>query len=50
MHLIVEDASTCKAVGYVITAGLQNPNNSIELMRIVITDKGKGSDGSLYFL
>jgi RimJ/RimL family protein N-acetyltransferase len=42
MHLIVEEASSCKAVGYVIIAGLQNPNNSIELMRIVITDKGKG--------
>lgn len=42
MHLIIEDTSLHRAVGYVIIAGLRNPNNSIELMRIVITDKGKG--------
>ncbi len=29
-------------IGYVILAGKTNPNSSIELRRIVITDKGKG--------
>lgn len=42
MHLVVEEAGSGKLVGYVILNGLQNPNNSIEFMRIVITDKGKG--------
>lgn len=42
MHLIVEEAISSKIVGYVIIAGLQNPNRSIEFRRIVITEKGKG--------
>jgi RimJ/RimL family protein N-acetyltransferase len=42
MHLIVEEAATGKAVGYIIMAGLKNPNNSIEFRRIAISDKGKG--------
>lgn len=42
MHLIVEDKNSHKPVGYVIMAGLQNFNNSIELKRLVICDKGKG--------
>jgi len=42
MHLIVEDKNTHKAVGYVIIAGLQSSNHSIELKRLIICDKGKG--------
>lgn len=38
-HLIVRDQSN---VGFVILAGLLNPNQSLEFRRIVITDKGKG--------
>jgi diamine N-acetyltransferase len=38
-HLIVE---ADKRVGYVILAGLQDPNETIELRRIVITEKGLG--------
>lgn len=42
LHLIVEDRSVHKPIGYVILAGLENPNHSIEFMRIVITKKGEG--------
>lgn len=42
MHLIIEEEISAKPVGYVILAGLQNPNHNIEFRRIVITDKGKG--------
>jgi len=42
LHLIVERCSDHKPVGYVILAGLEQQHQSIELRRIVITDKGKG--------
>ncbi len=42
LHLIVEDSTISKPVGYVIIAGVKNPNNCIELRRIVICEKGKG--------
>jgi RimJ/RimL family protein N-acetyltransferase len=38
-HLILQDEVN---VGYVILAGLLDPNQSIEFRRIVITEKGKG--------
>ena len=38
-HLIVQGE---REVGYVILAGLQDPNETIEFRRIVITEKGKG--------
>jgi RimJ/RimL family protein N-acetyltransferase len=41
MHFIIEDIRQ-KSVGFTILFGLQNQNGSIELMRIVITEKGKG--------
>ncbi|USG67685.1 GNAT family N-acetyltransferase [Brevibacillus ruminantium] len=41
-HLIVEEADTSRVVGYVILAGLTNPHGSIELLRITISEKGKG--------
>jgi RimJ/RimL family protein N-acetyltransferase len=41
-HLIIEHLETRKPVGYVILAGLKDPNQSIEFRRIVVTDKGKG--------
>ncbi|MGC5327651.1 GNAT family N-acetyltransferase [Brevibacillus sp. SYSU BS000544] len=40
LHLIVESEE--ERVGYVILAGLTNPNDSIELVRITISSKGKG--------
>jgi len=42
LYLIVEEQNQKMPVGYVILAGLENPNKSIELMRIVITKKGQG--------
>lgn len=42
LHLIVEEKSTNKPVGYVILAGITNPNESIEFRRVVISNKGKG--------
>jgi len=41
LHLVVKNTQN-KLVGYVIIRGLMNPNESIELMRIVVTEKGKG--------
>lgn len=42
LHLIVEDRTTQKPIGYVIIAGVTNPNRNIEFMRVVISSKGKG--------
>lgn len=42
LHLIVEEKSTNKPIGYVILAGIINPNHNIEFRRVVISDKGKG--------
>ncbi len=39
-HLVVESDGI--AVGFVILAGLKNPNKSIEFMRDVINEKGNG--------
>ena len=41
LHLIIQNSSG-KEVGYIIIAGIENKNKSIELKRIVITEKGKG--------
>ncbi|MGA4466842.1 GNAT family N-acetyltransferase [Bacillus bombysepticus] len=41
LHLIIEDKNKNR-VGYIILAGLINPNQSLELMRITIGSKGKG--------
>jgi diamine N-acetyltransferase len=40
-HFLVKDSQQA-SVGYVILAGRQNPHQSIELLRVVITEKGKG--------
>jgi RimJ/RimL family protein N-acetyltransferase len=42
LHLLFEDPASGKAVGFAILTGLENPNQSIELKRIIITDKGRG--------
>lgn len=42
LHLIVEDTIKQNSVGYVIMAGLENVNHSIEFKRFVICKKGKG--------
>ncbi|WP_096185727.1 GNAT family N-acetyltransferase [Evansella halocellulosilytica] len=42
MHLIIEERTSNRLIGYIIIAGLTNPNNNLELMRITIADKGKG--------
>ena len=39
-HWIVKGGD--RPLGYIILAGLQNPNQSIEMRRIVITEKGQG--------
>lgn len=41
-HLVVENASNNQIIGYVILVGLENPDRSIELKRIVIQEKNKG--------
>jgi diamine N-acetyltransferase len=41
-HLMIKIKRNKQAVGYIILAGLQNVNQSIELMRITIKEKGKG--------
>ena len=41
-HLIIEDKKSRDVVGYIINAGFKDDNLSIELRRIVITEKGKG--------
>jgi len=42
LHLIVEEKTTNKPVGYAIIAGLTNLNRNIKFRRVVISDKGKG--------
>lgn len=41
VHIIIETLEKNR-VGYAILAGLKNSNKSVELVRIVITDKSKG--------
>jgi diamine N-acetyltransferase len=41
-HLIIENIADGSRLGYVILAGLADPNQSIEFRRIVVTEKGKG--------
>src|SRR5689334_519849 len=41
-HLLFETVAEGKPVGFAIVNGLQSPHQSIELMRIVVTDKGRG--------
>ena len=41
-HLIIESKPHSQPIGFVMLAGLRGENRSIEFMRIVVTDKGKG--------
>lgn len=41
-HLIIENIADGSRVGYIILAGLADANQSIEFLRIVVTEKGKG--------
>ena len=41
-HLIIASKPQSQPVGFVILAGLQGEHRSIECMRIVVTEKGKG--------
>jgi RimJ/RimL family protein N-acetyltransferase len=41
LHLIIKNSGGCN-IGYAIIKGLTNQNDSVELMRIVITEKGRG--------
>lgn len=41
LHMIIRDADGRNA-GYVIMRGMNNPNDSVELMRIVVTQKRLG--------
>lgn len=40
IHLIIE--ADLQPAGYLIIAGLENPAGSIELLRLVVTEKGNG--------
>ncbi|MBU8785405.1 MULTISPECIES: GNAT family N-acetyltransferase [Bacillus] len=42
LHLIIEERLSHEPVGYMIIAGLKNPNKSLELRRITIAKKGMG--------
>lgn len=42
LHLIIEEKISARPIGYIIIAGLENTNHSIEFRRIVIIEKGKG--------
>ncbi len=41
-HLMIETAAEGRAVGYAILNGLENPNQSTELQRITVVEKGQG--------
>ena len=41
-HLIIASQPDSQPIGFVILAGVQGEHRSIEFMRIVVTDKGKG--------
>ena len=41
-HLIIAFKPHSQPIGFVILAGVQGEHRSIEFMRIVVTDKGKG--------
>jgi len=41
-HLIIASRPKSQPLGFVILSGLQGEHRSIEFMRIVVTDKGKG--------
>lgn len=41
-HWIITDTVTEKAVGYAIFLGIQDPDQTILLKRIVVTEKGQG--------
>lgn len=42
LHLMIESLQDCKPVGFIIIAGRENTHQSIELKRIIITQKGQG--------
>lgn len=42
LHLIIEEKEMKQRIGYVIVSGLNNIHNSIELVRIAVSNKGKG--------
>jgi RimJ/RimL family protein N-acetyltransferase len=41
-HLIIASIPQSQPIGFAILAGLQGAHRSIEFMRIVVTDRGKG--------
>ena len=41
-HFIISGVSDCRPIGHAILVGLSDPDSSLELRRIVITDKGNG--------
>lgn len=41
-HLIIVAKPQSQRIGFVILAGVKDPNRSIEFMRIVVVEKGKG--------
>lgn len=41
-HQVIEEVEEGRPIGYMIIAGLKSPNRSLELMRIVVTEKDRG--------
>ncbi|UFJ39275.1 GNAT family N-acetyltransferase [Brevibacillus humidisoli] len=41
-YLLIEALAERRPLGYVIIAGLKNPNRSVELLRIALAERGKG--------
>jgi diamine N-acetyltransferase len=48
LHLAVEEKSTNKPVGYVIFAGITNPNQNIKFRRFVISNSYVNSKKQIY--
>jgi len=42
LHLIAEKTDGGQKIGFVILAGLEDPDDCLEFMRIVVNEKGKG--------
>lgn len=49
LHLIAEQTETGQPIGYVILAGLANPHDSIELMRITASTQAANSPNPARF-
>jgi diamine N-acetyltransferase len=42
-HLVIADAASGERLGYVILRGVGEPDGSVELLRIVVAERGRGT-------